>query len=84
MSKKYISKFELFFKEMSAVVNEDGDLVMQDPLDQEAAIITGNPDDDEDVDDDDMTEVKLVTSVDKPNEFRKEMETCFGFDDVIS
>lgn len=71
---------------MSAVVNEDGDLVMQDPLDQDGTIITGNPDDDElDEMDDDMTDVKLVSVTGKPNEseLRKEMETCFGFDEVF-
>ncbi|XP_076686162.1 uncharacterized protein LOC143378358 isoform X4 [Andrena cerasifolii] len=79
-------------QQMAVVASEDGDLVMQDPLSQESGIVTGTGEDGEEMDEeeDDMEELKLdpgTSSKSSPQntqsdpKLRKEMETCFGFDE---
>lgn len=76
---------------MAVVASEDGDLVMQDPLSQESGIVTGTGEDGDDGDEDDVEmELKLEAGTVKSSsqnthsdpKLQKEMETCFGFDEV--
>ena len=72
---------------MSVVANEDGDIVMQDPLSQESGIVTEAGD--EDIDDDDDEGVITSLKIERPNKkatngskIQHDMDTCFGFDEV--
>lgn len=74
---------------MAVVASEDGDLVMQDPLSQESGIVTGTGEEGDD--EEEETEIKLkidpepsIKSQNTQNDpkLQKEMETCFGFDEV--
>ena len=79
---------------MAVVANEDGDIVMQDPLGQESSMISEVGDELEEGEEDEtsMDELKLqgpVTrnksgsqSSQRDPKLRKDMETCFGFDEV--
>lgn len=76
---------------MAVVASEDGDLVMQDPLSQESGIVTGTG---EEIDDGEEEEVEMDELKIEPGttnkshntqndpKLQKEMETCFGFDEV--
>lgn len=80
------------FLQMAVVANEDGDLMMQDPLGQDSGIVTEvgeNGEEDEIV----MSELKVEDGIQSASKssgqtsradpgLRKEMETCFGFDEV--
>lgn len=77
---------------MAVVASEDGDLVMQDPLSQESGIVTGTGEeiDDGEEEEVEMDELKIepgTTNKSSHNtqndpKLQKEMETCFGFDEV--
>lgn len=77
---------------MAVVASEDGDLVMQDPLSQESGIVTGTGEeiDDGEEEEVEMDELKIepgTTNKSSQNtqndpKLQKEMETCFGFDEV--
>lgn len=74
---------------MAVVASEDGDLVMQDPLSQENGIVTGAGDEGDDGEEDvEMDELKIESEVSSKSsqntdpKLQKEMETCFGFDEV--
>lgn len=80
---------------MAVVANEDGDLMMQDPLGQENAIITSVTDANEVIEEEEeeeemeMVELKEAIADSKPINHKqndpklsKEMENCFGFDEV--
>ncbi|KAK0181052.1 hypothetical protein PV327_003371 [Microctonus hyperodae] len=82
--------------QMAIVANEDGDLMMQDPLGQENAIITSVADPNEVIEDEEeeeeeemeMVELKEAIVDSKPinqkqndSKLSKEMENCFGFDE---
>lgn len=80
---------------MSVVANEDGELVMQDPLTQDNSIVTGTGEEIDEVDEDDieMQDLKIepttpskssTQSSQNDPKLQKEMETCFGFDDEVS
>lgn len=79
---------------MAVVASEDGDLVMQDPLSQESGIVTGTGEDADEVEEDDteMDDLKMDSgtsskassqNTQSDPKLQKEMETCFGFDEVI-
>lgn len=75
---------------MAVVASEDGELVMQDPLTQENSIVTGEEIDEveEDMELHDLkieppTPSKSSTQNSQHDpKLQKEMETCFGFDEV--
>lgn len=79
---------------MAVVASEDGELVMQDPLGQESNIVTATGeevDEAEEEEDIEMQELKIepisstktaTQSTQSDPKLRKEMETCFGFDEV--
>lgn len=75
---------------MAVVASEDGDLVMQDPLSQESGIVTGTGEeiDDGEEEEVEMDELKIEPGTTKSQntqndpKLQKEMETCFGFDEV--
>ncbi|KAK0177667.1 hypothetical protein PV328_001699 [Microctonus aethiopoides] len=79
--------------QMAVVANEDGDLMMQDPLSQENAIITSVTDANEVIEEEEeeemeMVELKEAIADSKPINHKqndpklsKEMENCFGFDE---
>lgn len=77
---------------MAVVASEDGELVMQDPLTQENSIVTGTEEIDEVEEDDiEMQDLKIEPSTPSKSstqssqndpKLQKEMETCFGFDEV--
>lgn len=78
---------------MAVVASEDGELVMQDPLTQESSIVTGTGEEIDEVEEEDieMQELKIETVTSKSSsqnsqndsKLQKEMETCFGFDEVM-
>jgi len=78
-----------------AVTTEDGELVMQDPLSQESGIVTGTGEEVDEVEEEtiEMQDLKIETvtpnssksstqSTQSDPKLQKEMETCFGFDEV--
>ncbi|XP_029658856.1 transcriptional repressor CTCF-like isoform X5 [Formica exsecta] len=79
--------------QMAVVANEDGELVMQDPLSQESGIVAETGEEVDGVEDDiEMQDLKIesiASSPPKPStqntqsdpKLQKEMETCFGFDE---
>lgn len=77
---------------MAVVASEDGELVMQDPLTQDNSIVTGTEEIDEVEEDDiEMQDLKIEPSTPSKSstqssqndpKLQKEMETCFGFDEV--
>lgn len=76
---------------MAVVASEDGDLVMQDPLSQESGIVTGTGEeiDDGEEEEVEMDELKIEPGTTNKSQntqndpkLQKEMETCFGFDEV--
>lgn len=78
---------------MAVVANEDGDLLMQDPLSQESGIVTSKIEEGDEVKEEDMgtDELKmepetctksLSRNMQSDPKLQKEMETCFGFDEV--
>lgn len=81
---------------MAVVANEDGELVMQDPLSQESGIVTGTGEEVDEVEEEDMEmqdlKIESVTvtpttkssaqNIQNDPKLQKEMETCFGFDEV--
>lgn len=82
---------------MAVVANEDGDLMMQDPLGQESGLVVTAVENGEEEEEEEeemaMEELKTETNGRQPMKqarqasradptLRKEMETCFGFDDV--
>lgn len=79
---------------MAVVASEDGELVMQDPLSQENSIVTGSTEEIDEVEEDEVEiqEMKVETITNKSStqnaqsdpKLQKEMETCFGFDEVSS
>lgn len=77
---------------MAVVASEDGELVMQDPLGQDSSIVTATGEVDEVEDDVEIQDMKVETITRKSSsqttqsdpKLRKEMENCFGFDEVSS
>lgn len=80
---------------MAVVANEDGELVMQDPLSQESDIVAGTGEDVDEMEEEDieMQDLKIEAVTVTPSKssaqntqndpkLQKEMETCFGFDEV--
>lgn len=77
-----------------AVTTEDGELVMQDPLSQESGIVTGTGEEVDEVEEEaiEMQDLKIETVTSNASKssqnsqsdpkLQKEMETCFGFDEV--
>lgn len=75
---------------MAVVASEDGDLVMQDPLSQESGIVTEAGDELIEQDAEQIVgTLKLEVPITKNThssdpKLQKDMETCFGFDEVRS
>lgn len=80
---------------MAVVASEDGELVMQDPLTQDNSIVTGTGDEIDEVEEEEMEMHDLKIEPTTPSKsstqnsqndpkLQKEMETCFGFDEVSS
>lgn len=81
---------------MAVVANEDGELVMQDPLSQESGIVAETGEEVDEADEDiEMQDLKIESITSSPPKsstqntqsdpkLQKEMETCFGFDEVSS
>jgi hypothetical protein len=74
---------------MAVVASEDGDLVMQDPLSQESGIVTEGGDEliEQEEADEIVGTLKLEVPINKNthasnSKLQKDMETCFGFDEV--
>ena len=78
---------------MAVVASEDGDLVMQDPLSQESGIVTGTGEEGDEAEEEEIEIDQLKMEPGTPNKsssqntqsdpkLQKEMETCFGFDEV--
>lgn len=77
---------------MAVVTSEDGELVMQDPLSQENSIVTGTTEEVDEIEEEDVEiqDMKIETVTSKSStqstqsdpKLQKEMETCFGFDEV--
>lgn len=77
---------------MAVVASEDGELVMQDPLTQENSIVTETGEEIDEVEEEDieMQDLKIEPSTPSKSsqnsqndpKLQKEMETCFGFDEV--
>lgn len=78
---------------MAVVASEDGDLVMQDPLSQESGIVTGTGEDGDEVEEEEpeIEDIKMESGTSTKSssqntqsdpKLQKEMETCFGFDEV--
>lgn len=81
---------------MAVVANEDGDLVMQDPLSQDEMVGETGEADGEIEEDEEEIELKMEdTNSEGPrrstrvsqssqgdSKLQKDMETCFGFDEV--
>lgn len=77
-----------------AVTTDDGELMMQDPLSQESGIVTGTGEEVDEVEEEtiEMQELKIETvtsnapkssqNSQSDPKLQKEMETCFGFDEV--
>lgn len=79
---------------MAVVASEDGELVMQDPLSQESGIVTATGEEVDEVEEDvELQDLKIESvsptkssaqSTQSDPKLQKEMETCFGFDEVSS
>ena len=74
---------------MTVVTNEDGDIVMEDPLSQEDSIEHQDVETDEiNMQDENghITTIQIAntktSSQSKNTKIQKDMETCFGFDEV--
>ncbi|XP_070170306.1 transcriptional repressor CTCFL isoform X1 [Polyergus mexicanus] len=79
--------------QMAVVANEDGELVMQDPLSQENGIVAETGEEVDGVEDTiEMQDLKIESIASSPpkpstqntqndSKLQKEMETCFGFDE---
>lgn len=74
---------------MAVVASEDGDLVMQDPLSQESGIVTEAGDELIEQDAEQIVgtlkleEVPITKNAHTSDpKLQKDMETCFGFDEV--
>lgn len=76
---------------MAIVASEDGDIVMQDPLSQESSIVTEV--EHELVNSEGTKQIVRTMKLDKSttkgsrandSKLQKDMETCFGFDEVIT
>lgn len=77
---------------MAVVASEDGELVMQDPLSQENSIVTETTEEVDEIEEEDVEiqDMKIETVTSKSStqstqsdpKLQKEMETCFGFDEV--
>ncbi|XP_034942097.1 transcriptional repressor CTCFL isoform X1 [Chelonus insularis] len=75
--------------QMAVVANEDGDIMMQDPLSSDGGIVTTSNEANEAEEEVDISQLKesmsnKKTTVQKEqtdNKLRKEMENCFGFDE---
>lgn len=77
---------------MAVVASEDGELVMQDPLTQDNSIVTETGEEIDEVEEEDieMQDLKIEPSTPSKSsqnsqndpKLQKEMETCFGFDEV--
>lgn len=78
---------------MAVVANEDGELVMQDPLSQESIVAETGEEVDGVEEDIEMQDLKIESITSSPPKsstqntqsdpkLQKEMETCFGFDEV--
>ncbi|XP_025268917.1 transcriptional repressor CTCF isoform X4 [Camponotus floridanus] len=79
--------------QMAVVANEDGELVMQDPLSQESGIVAETGEEVDEADEDiEMQDLKIESITSSPPKsstqntqsdpkLQKEMETCFGFDE---
>lgn len=89
--------FYYLITQMAVVANEDGDLMMQDPLSQENSLVTSGTEmheelEEEEEEEEEMELVQLkntITTRSKSgvqkhgdSKLRKEMENCFGFDEV--
>ncbi|XP_011352467.1 transcriptional repressor CTCFL isoform X2 [Ooceraea biroi] len=81
--------------EQMTVATEDGELVMQDPLSQESGIVTGTGEEVDEVEEEalEMQDLKIeavtptaskasTQNTQSDPKLQKEMETCFGFDEV--
>lgn len=77
---------KMLLRQMAVV--EDGELMMQDPLGQENGIVTGTTDEVDEVEEEmemqELKELKVenIKSAPSDTKLQKEMETCFGFDEV--
>lgn len=79
---------------MAVVASEDGELVMQDPLGQDSSIVTATGEEVDEVEEDEVEiqDMKIETVTSKSStqstpsdpKLQKEMENCFGFDEVSS
>lgn len=79
---------------MAVVASEDGELVMQDPLSQETSIVTAAGEEVDEIQENEVEiqEMKIEAVTNKSStqntqsdpKLQKEMETCFGFDEVSS
>lgn len=72
---------------MAVVANEDGDLMMQDPLSSEAGMVSVSGDNEgeemEEIVEESIPLRKMPNSKQQnDSKLRKEMENCFGFDEV--
>lgn len=77
---------------MAVVASEDGELVMQDPLSQDNDIVAGSVEECDEIEEEtEIHELKIEPlTPPKPStqntqsdpKLQKEMETCFGFDEV--
>lgn len=77
---------------MAVVASEDGELVMQDPLGQETGIVTATGEEADEAEEEDVELHDLKMEAGSTNKstqgtqsdpkLQKEMETCFGFDEV--
>ena len=92
-------KFASCSQQMAVVANEDGDIVMQDPLSQENSIVTEVEEEIEEeeaeVEEEEasMEELKLQTTTTRSKsashasqrdpKLRKDVQTCFGFDEEV-
>lgn len=75
---------------MAIVASEDGDIVMQDPLSQESGIVTEAGD--ELIDSEGTKQIVRTLKIESKSatkgsrtsdpKLQKDMETCFGFDEV--
>lgn len=80
-----------YLLQMAVVASEDGELVMQDPLTQDNSIVTETGEEIDEVEEEDleMQELKIEPTTPSKSQssqndpkLQKEMETCFGFDEV--
>ncbi|XP_017893131.1 transcriptional repressor CTCFL-like isoform X2 [Ceratina calcarata] len=67
-------------QQMAVVANEDGDLMVQDPLSQGSDLVAGTEEEEVDMDEIKLENPKSQNTQSDPK-LQKEMETCFGFDE---